>query len=168
MEEVAGKTGQNTDRLLGVAESNAFVHARITFHPKGTRGIPDNLISDGGIIKGAEEYKNYAPDTWRRIKEEVDELPNPRDFVENGVTINDITYKVQFFQHRNTLIDLGVPDESAEYLLKVADNVDLSETSDVAALLKLIENELGIIIEVEGIPLSTKEINELVTRLRID
>jgi hypothetical protein len=166
MEEVSGKTGKNVERLLGVTESNHFVRANAVFDPPGTRGIPDNLIVDGDIVKGAEEYKNFAPETWESMKQAVDALPDKSQFVTAGVNIEGTTYRVQFFQHRNTLSDFGVHPGSAEYVLKVSDNVNIGPDSDVRALVDLIETNLVIRITIEKIPLSTKDINKLVGMLR--
>jgi hypothetical protein len=168
MEEVAGKTGNNTGRLLGVTESNQFVRNNVVFNPPRTRGVPDNLIVDGDIVKGAEEYKNFAPETWASMKQAVDELPDKSQFVAAGVVIDGTTFRVQFFQHKNTLSDFGVLPGSAEYVLKISDNVADGIGSDVRSLVGLLENHLGVNISVEKIPLSTIDINSLVRKLRTD
>ena len=168
MEGVSSKTGKNADRVLGVAESNSFVRSRITFTPPGTRGVPDNLIFDGDLLRGAEEYKNFAPKTWTSIKQAIDELPDKSQFVTAGVNIEGTTFKVQFFQHKNTLRDLGIDADGAEYVLKVANNVDTGVGSDVRTIVDLLEENLGVTIEVQGIPLSTKDINNFVTGFQTD
>jgi hypothetical protein len=75
---------------------------------------------------------------------------------------------LQFFQHKNTLSALGSNADSAEYVLKVAGNVDLTPGSDVMRIVDILQQELGITIAVEGLPVSTTEIFDLVNGLRIN
>jgi hypothetical protein len=175
MEEVSQRSGNNTGRLMSVEDSEAFVRSRVSFSPPGTKGKPDALIVDNPgvdnpLVLGAEEYKNWQPNTWKRLRDGVDALDDKSDFVRNGLTTDGgrATLRLQFFQHKNTLSALGSNADSAEYVLKVAGNVDLTPGSDVMRIVDILQQELGITIAVEGLPVSTTEIFDLVNGLRIN
>jgi hypothetical protein len=176
-EVLAGKCGDNIDELFGVSDSNRMVRSLLAGDFKnapGTYGVPDNLIVKDNVIKGLEEYKYWEPDTWKQIADAAEK--NPRKFVKSGVRINGKQYKLQFFQHKNTLDILGSKtdelsewgikgidnSDEASYILKVTDDV---KSADLNRVESIIENQLDIDLEIQKVPATHGDIDNLFTTL---